>query len=870
MADTNSTSGNTDTTTTSPSVLLLTTENLKTSPSKWLADPTAAAVHDAFLLGWKIFELKSRIQIEVFRHVVRVKSGKSGLDDTNMEDVMKTATNLIKVLLPQVRPHNIEQEARALLTNAKDSLSKASEWRSIFTQIATLHNNRFPESNLSNSYFDLLKDQAPQDLLPYLYPQTLSAGSDDFADVGISKVDSKKQPLLPDFTIFEITRRLLNCLNLLYTKPGESLLPGPIVGYQGQLLKIINRVKPLALTSSPTRVNMMLVANSNQPTTQTMKVCQEGSGSLNWQATSSADWLTLSVNSGTLDHDNNTAPITLTVDTSKIEPGKNYVAEITLTAADQSAVVPVNVTYLAQQQTQIMGEEVELADESHYDAICLLSGLAVRFLEAWDNYLSEHYYTGGSINNDETEMMAYEAGRAIAELSWGISVSLEKLQSERQLAVIQKNQNSVQDCIAYYQKLYAAWQSNITKRKVVHVQHQISALSTVLNDAYFRVTGTTPSKQPDTQGVPLDPSLPGTAIHSIKHSLDFWQRAIDWFGSENGMNWMKYDVAHQLNVDPDSVQLPAFSENISRRLQVSLIQQADTWQALLTFQQSLRDFSNQSITQKIINDFMNDFEVAVAKEIKTSGKKIAKATTPPIWLIAILVIAILVVGGVLVAAFISGSATSSLVGLMVATLTAGGGAYAVKNTTQPNSETTTSTNGNTGTTNVATTTSSNGGTFGQIKSLFVATESSIADTFRRGYEQVQTEFASLNYHISVAYPLVEFFVLNLTDNAATAMAKAAQTKIDEIKQPATATTNSTATTNTTNTGQSAGEQVKSAAEFSMTSAYDFLTKIIWSEEERKDEIQRVTRAAFGPIGGFVGAAFAASDSETDDSDNSKK
>ena len=35
--------------------------------------------------------------------------------------------------------------------------------------------------------------------------------------------------------------------------------------------------------------------------------------------------------------------------------------------------------------------------------------------------------------------------------------------------------------------------------------------------------------------------------------------------------------------------------------------------------------------------------------------------------------------------------------------------------------------------------------------------------------------------------------------------------------------------------------------------YDFLTKVIWTEQDRAAEIQRIARAAFGPLGLFLGA-----------------
>ena len=41
---------------------------------------------------------------------------------------------------------------------------------------------------------------------------------------------------------------------------------------------------------------------------------------------------------------------------------------------------------------------------------------------------------------------------------------------------------------------------------------------------------------------------------------------------------------------------------------------------------------------------------------------------------------------------------------------------------------------------------------------------------------------------------------------------------------------------------------------SINDAYDFLTQVVWTDQDRADEIARITRAALGPIGALVGAS----------------
>jgi hypothetical protein len=81
-----------------------------------------------------------------------------------------------------------------------------------------------------------------------------------------------------------------------------------------------------------------------------------------------------------------------------------------------------------------------------------------------------------------------------------------------------------------------------------------------------------------------------------------------------------------------------------------------------------------------------------------------------------------------------------------------------------------------------------------------------------GYDQVLIEFNYLNHNIGITYPLVEFFLWE---------------EIEYI-----------------------GPSNRSKA---IMDGYDFLVHVFWTSEDREEELQRVVRAAFGPIGAFIGA-----------------
>src|SRR5204862_4386720 len=63
----------------------------------------------------------------------------------------------------------------------------------------------------------------------------------------------------------------------------------------------------------------------------------------------------------------------------------------------------------------------------------------------------------------------------------------------------------------------------------------------------------------------------------------------------------------------------------------------------------------------------------------------------------------------------------------------------------------------------------------------------------------------LNHNVAISYPLLEFFITNSPDIS------------DDVKD-----------------------------------GYYFLTNVVWTSKEREEELDRVARAAFGPLGALIG------------------
>ena len=141
-------------------------------------------LRDAFRLGWALVELRSRLEIA------------AGESDDRLGPTMRLS----------------------------------SVWRSGFNRLAALHKAAFPSAATAGGLYD----PPPKEDLPYLYPP-----ESDYANVGINGLDLGRQEILPAFRLYDVTRRAINCLTLLYLKPDESLVADMVVKNQAHLVAAI-------------------------------------------------------------------------------------------------------------------------------------------------------------------------------------------------------------------------------------------------------------------------------------------------------------------------------------------------------------------------------------------------------------------------------------------------------------------------------------------------------------------------------------------------------------------------------------------------------------------------------------------------------
>lgn len=100
----------------------------------------------------------------------------------------------------------------------------------------------------------------------------------------------------------------------------------------------------------------------------------------------------------------------------------------------------------------------------------------------------------------------------------------------------------------------------------------------------------------------------------------------------------------------------------------------------------------------------------------------------------------------------------------------------------------------------------------KLKGIFGASGQAITDALQKGYKQLLVEFGNLNYNVAISIALASFFIKD----------------VDWLWRG------------------------PSHLQIVVNDAYSFLTEIIWTDQERAQEIDRVAVAAFGPLGALVG------------------
>src|SRR5260370_5929638 len=459
--------------------------------------------------------------------------------------------------------------SRQNMTDLPDNAWFTSLWRATFSRIAESHKRSFPGSSTANTYYDLPDPPNYQALaassqgydssttyLPYLY--LYPAGGQDYGNIGIQR----DIEIPSDFKLYDVARRALNCLTLLYANPEESLIPVTVTEFQNQLVQNISNYSQLTATLS--------------------------------------------------------------------------------NAATQAA---------------------PSFEDQRNNAIQLVSNQAVHALENLASYTPDALYVsgGGGAEANEMQLIAYEAGRAMASLSWGITTATVPIED----AMNQRGEN-IHAHPELKQRLEDTWLSVFDERSITSIQRQVSALSTALEEAYYRVHPNVSRQDANAVAVQPNLDLPSQSIRTASESLNYWMHAAllivtgatqqqDGTSSnapstatdnteQSPLNALQKDAQNQGSTSsngdtpatasasgtatirpqtstqgqsstptnavtpPRPAAIPAMTWETSSQLRLALIQQAEVWQSLLAGHKSFRDFTTNLVTPHICTNSSQSLE----------------------------------------------------------------------------------------------------------------------------------------------------------------------------------------------------------------------------------------------------------------------
>jgi len=151
----------------------------------------ASELTDAFLLGATISELQGRVRV-------------SALDPSLGAPPTAGA------------PATSMRESFAPYVDADSNIAwTTSAWRVLFDRLSLLHARFFSNSTTRYTHYD-----PGERMPPFFFPPD----EPDYAQIGIAPRPHGKE-LLPEFSLYDATRRGLNCLTLLCIHPEVSLIP---------------------------------------------------------------------------------------------------------------------------------------------------------------------------------------------------------------------------------------------------------------------------------------------------------------------------------------------------------------------------------------------------------------------------------------------------------------------------------------------------------------------------------------------------------------------------------------------------------------------------------------------------------------------
>jgi len=548
-----------------------------------LNDSIFKGIHNAYLIGSSVVELKARIEVAVCDSLLGAVTFDSSTSTFSPvfygSSTLKQQPNAIDDLLNKIV---LKDLAPKLSAELRDHAWLTSVLRAIFKQIVMLHIDRFPNSTTTNTIYDLAKPpQNAEDLssypYPYLYPGILDPDGKiadfDYANVGIGRIQDDassgniKQNFFDNFKLYDVTRRALNCLTLLLDEAEESLLPVMTGCYQRRLVQAI-----LADTQIP----------GQEPDCR--KIPELGPDKIKTTVEALGDLVV-----------------------RLLEAWDSFLRECFYSDMGSKSNDPNALK---------RDDEIELAA---YEAGRSLTALS------WNVSMATAPLEKALQPEQEKDPKIKDYLTRKAQTTWMQAFN------DRDINQIQYQINAL--CTALDQAYYRVHpdikppgaDDPLTPLNPDLPSQGIQAVKHSLN--YWQRTVTWICSSNETNQPALKPALdPSSVGKTIKPAID----------SVPADTQTQRDATTGISSPSQTMKW-----QLSKSLRTELIQQAIVWQSLILCQQSLQSFTMEKVTQRILDKFMQDLEKAIIDEIKNN--KVLRILSIGIIAVIFVIIALLVV-----------------------------------------------------------------------------------------------------------------------------------------------------------------------------------------------------------------------------------
>lgn len=251
-------------------------------------------------------------------------------------------------------------------------------------------------------------------------------------------------------------------------------------------------------------------------------------------------------------------------------------------------------------------------------------------ITAWDSYVRERLQA-----ESRTLLVArygYEAGRLLSDQSWSLVVRTTPYRQDMLKGQFDGKEAEMN------QDIYSVWIDLFKPRRIVEMQRQIAGLVGALEEDYLarhprlaaKLTSDDPEAGQDEIKVEeIDLQSPRAIINAVVQSIDYWQRTILEM-SEKGILQRSNSAVAAANIpvagpptwnEPLKLH-PSWNYDQLMDLRSAFVEQSNNWFSLISGRQDLSSFRVVNIASDLIQDYSQDITRLASRNLQEAFKQV--------------------------------------------------------------------------------------------------------------------------------------------------------------------------------------------------------------------------------------------------------